>query len=109
MKFKGRWIPDIVEVDRGNGLKELMPVERYEPEPVQGLQYFWWPKEWVAWRAQPKEVEKKNRREWILWSVLVAAFFLGTSLGGILQQVYYCVPLFIGSMAYIALVAWVNR
>ena len=100
----GRFVKDdhFTEVYLGNGITEIMPVKHEPIDPVQGLQYFWWPKEEIY---VPK---KKNSREWIWWTVGVAVFLMGASFGAILQSMYYCVPVFIGSMAYIALVALAN-
>lgn len=98
MRLKGRYVPDIVEIPMGNGMTQL------EYVPIQNFQ---WEK------PQPVEVidvkPKRRSREWIRWSIVVASFILGTALGAILQEIYYAIPLFIASMGWIALVAWVNR
>ena len=77
-------------------MTEIIPAD-------QGLQYFWWPHEVV------KVEVKKKRRDWIWWTVGAAVFLMGASLGAIVQNMYYCIPLLIGSLAYIALVIWANR
>lgn len=102
--YQGRYVKDnhFTEIYVGNGMKDIVPV-RHEPiDPVQGLQYFRWEKEKVI------EEPKKSNRDWIWWSVGIAVFLMGASFGAIMQNLYYCIPLFLGSMAYIALVAVAN-
>ena len=100
MSLKGRYIPDrIVEIPMGEGVTQLV----YEP-----IKTFDWDKPQFV-EAVTVEPKKKRSREWIRWSIVVAAFLLGTSLGAILQEIYLAIPLFITSLAWIALVAWVNR
>lgn len=96
--IQGRYVKDCsyTEIYRGNGITEIIPAD-------QGLQYFWWPHEVV------KVEVKKKRRDWIWWTVGAAVFLMGASLGAIVQNMYYCIPLFIASLAYIALVIWANR
>ena len=103
--IQGRYVRDnhFTEVYVGNGMYEIMPVKNDPIDPVQGLQYFWWPKEVKV------EAVKKRNRDWIWWTTGAAVFLMGASFGAIMQQIYYCVPLFIGSMAYIGLVIWANR
>lgn len=103
--IQGRYVRDnhFTEVYLGNGITEIMPVPECDPHTEQGLQYFWWPKEVKI------EAVKKKDRNWIWWTTGAAVFLCGASFGAILQEFYYCVPLFIASMAYIALVIWANR
>ena len=103
--IQGRYVKDnhFTEVYLGNGLTEIVPVNNCDHHTEQGLQYFRWEKEVV------KEEVKKQNRDWIWWSVGVAVFLMGASFGAIMQSMYYCIPVFIGSMSYIALVAWANR
>lgn len=106
MRLKGRVVPDIIEVPRGNGITELVPVERTQhTDPEPGLQWFQWEKP----RVEVEVVKKRNNRNWIGGSVIAAAFMLGSSLGGMIQRMDYCAPVFVASLAWIALVAWVNR
>lgn len=103
--IQGRYVKDnnYTEIYVGNGMTEIVPARPYDPHTVEGLSYFWWPKEVSV------EVVKKRSRNWIWWTVGAAVFLLGASFGAIMQQIYYCVPLFLGSMAYIGLVIWANR
>ena len=103
--IQGRFVKDgsYTEIYLGNGITELVPVPQYDPHTENGLSYFWWPKEVKV------EAVKKRNRDWIWWTTGAAVFLLGASFGAIMQQIYYCVPLFIGSMAYIGLVIWANR
>lgn len=98
MRLKGRYVPDIVEIPMGNGVTQLeyVPIKTFDwekPKPMEVI------------TVKPK----KRSREWIRWSIVVASFLLGTGLGAIIQKIYYAVPLFIASLAWIGLVAWVNR
>lgn len=101
--IQGRYVKDnqYTEIYVGNGMTEIVPA--YDPEPMQPLQYFWWPKEVKI------EAVKKKDRNWIWWTTGAAVFLCGASFGAILQEFYYCVPLFIASMAYIGLVVYANR
>lgn len=103
--IRGRYVrgDNFVEVYRGNGITEIMPAQQYDPHTEQGLSYFWWPHERVG-----IEVNKKDR-SWIWWTVGAAVFLLGASFGAILQEIYYCVPLFVISLAYIGLVVYANK
>lgn len=100
MRFKGRYVPDdIIEIPMGDGITRLeyVPIKTFQWDKPQYVE---------AITVEPK---KKKSRDWIRWSIVVAAFLLGTGLGAILQRIYYAMPLFIASLAWIALVAWVNR
>lgn len=101
----GRFVKDnhYTEIYLGNGMTELVPVPQYDPHTENGLSYFWWPKEVKV------EAVKKRNRDWIWWTTGAAVFLLGASFGAILQEFYYCVPLFICSLAYIGFVVYANR
>ena len=96
MRLKGRYVPDVIEIPRGEGITELIP------EPIKAFDI-------NPYRVITVETKKKRNREWIRWSIVVASFLLGTALGAILQKIYLATPLFIVSLGWIALVAWVNR
>ena len=101
MRLKGRYVPDsIFEMPMGNGVTQLV----YEP-----IKTFSWEKPKYVEAVTVEEKPKKNNRQWIRGSIFVAAFLLGASFGAIIQEIYYAVPLFVSSLAWIALVAWVNR
>lgn len=99
MKLKGRYVPDsIVEIPMGEGVTQLV----YEP-----IKCFDINREKVV-DVEVKET-KRNKRDWILWSTVAATFFCGTALGGMVQHIYYCIPMFIISLAYIGMVIYANK
>ena len=53
--------------------------------------------------------EKKNRRDWVLWSIVVAAFFAGTGLGCMADDPLYAVPILVASIGWLCAVAIANR
>ena len=99
--ISGRYVRDdeVFMIPFGNGMQKI----EYVP-----IKTFQWEKPQVV-EAVTVEPKKRKSREWIRWSIVVAAFLLGTALGALIQQIYYAIPLFIVSLGWIALVAWCNR
>lgn len=85
-------VADYAEVYRENGISELVP--------VPPIQYFKFER-----RPMP---EKKNHNGLIMGTVSTASFFAGISLIGICIRPVAAVPVLIGSLAYITLVAYAN-
>ena len=98
MSLKGRYIPDrVIEIPMGNGMTELIdvPIKAFDINREKVIEVV--------------EEPKKDKRAWIRWSIVVASFLLGAALGAILQQNYFCIPLFVTSLGWISLVAFANR
>ena len=98
--IRGTYLRDgeVTELYLGNGMTELIPAERYEP-----IHCFYWEKQ------KMEEKPKRDNRNWIWGTVIMATFLMGASLGAIAQKMSYCLPIFVGSLAWIGLVAWMNR
>lgn len=106
MRYTARVVPDVIAVPQGSGMTELMiardVVKDARPDPPV-IQVF-------PFEKRPVEPEpKKSSRGWVYPSVMIAAFILGATVGGIVQGFTYCIPPCVGALAYIGGVIYANR
>ena len=98
--LKGRYVKgeEITEICMGGGMVQLeyVPIKCFDINNREKV-------------IEVAEEPKRNRRGWVLWSAVVATFLCGTALGGIVQNQFYCIPLFVGTLTYIGLVVYANR
>ena len=96
----GRYVRDdeVTEICYGGGMVQLeyVPIKAFNINREKVI------------TVEPEE-PKRNKRDWILWTAAAATFLCGAALGGILQSQFYCIPLFIGSLAYLAMLTYANR
>lgn len=98
--IEGRYVKgdEVTEIYLGNGVVQLeyVPIKCFDINREKVVD------------VEVKET-KRNKRDWILWTAVAATFFCGAALGGIVQRIFYCVPMFIVSLAYIGMVVYANR
>lgn len=105
MRFKGRVVKDdFAMVDRGNGVTEIVPADRFEPI---GLQYFQWEKA----KAPEEEKEKPVRKNktWVIASVIAAAFIGGGSVFTMFFHPAVATPVMLACLGWLGFVAFANK
>lgn len=93
---KARWIPDpvVTEIDRGNGMKQLMTT--VEP-PAKEIEYFQW-----SWK------KPKRSNKWVYHSVAIASLAGGTAVLLLPVIPLVSIPVIIGSLAWLGFVGYAN-